>query len=65
MLTNEMLDLIEDVVVDGIDMHDYPDFCDAFISEGIIDGREMTEAELDFLNHNSDFVYQKVLEQLF
>jgi len=58
-----------DVEVDGIDTRDYPDFCDAFISEawykdtnGI---RELTETELDWLNEQHDFVYEQVEKWLF
>lgn len=55
---------IEDVIVSGIDMNDYPDFCDAFIESAKLNGREMSEEELDELNDDKDFVYEKVWEQL-
>jgi len=49
--------------VDGIDYHDYPDFCDAYIDEALYDGEEMTGEQYDILHeHHSEFVYQKVLE---
>ena len=38
---------IDNVHVEGIDMADYPDFCDAFIDSADFDGIEMTEEELD------------------
>lgn len=57
--------LISDVEVDGIDTSDYPDFCDAFICSASYDGREMTDAELDQLNDDGDFVYQAVQDYLF
>ena len=44
---------IEDVYeleVDGVDSGDYPDFCDAYFSNGKIDGRDLTEDELDYLS---------------
>ena len=58
---------IDDVVVEGIDYSDYPDFCDAYIESATIiedDGevRDATDKELDKLNDNRDFVYSKVLE---
>lgn len=43
---------VEELTVDGADSRDYPDFCDAFFSYGIIDGRELTEDELDELTDN-------------
>ena len=57
--------LIDDIEVDGIDYGDYPDFCDAFISGGIYDGKPMTDEQLDELNENSDFVYECVCNYLF
>lgn len=39
-----------DVGVDGVDYRDYPDFCDAFFSEGYYeDGTPLTDEELDAL----------------
>lgn len=58
-------DLIEDVEVAGIDTSDYPDFCDAYIASATYDGREMTEAELETLNEDSDFVYAAVERKLY
>jgi hypothetical protein len=55
---------------DGIDHHDYPDYCDAYISAGEIEtetgDRELTEDELDELNssNNSQWKYEQVWESL-
>jgi len=45
-----------------IDMQDYPEFADSFIidAEWKDTGVELTEAELDLLNDDSDFVYDAV-----
>jgi len=56
---------IESVEVEDIDPSDYPDFCDAYISSAEINGREATEEELDEINEDRDFVYEKVWERLF
>jgi hypothetical protein len=56
---------IEDIEVDGIDTRDYPDFCDAFVASATYKGREMTDAELERLNEDSDFVYECVQERLY
>jgi len=39
---------VENLGVDGVDTRDYPDFCDAYFSEGwhIAEDRELTEDEL-------------------
>ena len=59
------LSQVEDVEIDGINPRDYPDFCDAFILEATYKGREMTDEELEALNEDSDFVYDKVMESLY
>ena len=51
---------IDNVVVEGIDTKDYPEFCDAFISSADYNGKPMTEKQLDNINNNSDFVYSQV-----
>lgn len=52
--------LITNVQVSGIDMNDYPDFCDAYIESADYNGKPMTEEELEVLNEDSDYVYEKV-----
>ena len=59
------LDRITNIELGGIDTNDYPDFVDAFIESAEIDGVELTDAELDELNCNRDFVYDCVLKELF
>ena len=59
------LSQVEGVEIDGINPRDYPDFCDAFILEASYKGREMTDEELEALNEDSDFVYDKVMEHLY
>ena len=56
---------IDSVEVEGIDTRDYPDFTDAFISYAELDGVPLTEDQLDDLNEDRDFVYEKVLNHLF
>jgi len=56
---------ITNVVLDGLDLEDYPDFCDAFIVSADYDGEPMTDDQIDKLNEDSDFVYTKIEEFLF
>ncbi len=56
---------VEDVEIDGIDTRDDPDFCDAYVASATYKGREMTDAELDRLNEDRDYVYQKTIDRLF
>ena len=56
---------IDNIELDGIDTRDYPDFTDAFISYAEYDGMPMTEEQLDELNEDYDFVYDRVLGHFF
>ena len=55
---------IDDVVVDGIDHNDYPDFSDAYIASAMYNDpttgeyRALTENELESLD--SSWVYEQV-----
>lgn len=50
---------LEHVQVDGIDMRDYPDFVDAYISYAEYEGESLTEDELN--NLSRAFVYEQVI----
>lgn len=56
---------IDNVVVESIDMKDYPDFCDAYIESCDIDGVPATEEQLDVINENGSFVYEQVMEVIY
>jgi hypothetical protein len=58
------LNKVSNVVIEGIDYDDYPDFSDAYISEADYDGIPMTEEQLEELNENSEFVHESVFEQI-
>ena len=60
-----MYEEIYDIEFDSIDYNDYPDFCDAFICSAYINGREMTNDELDKLNDNREFVNNALINYLF
>ena len=57
--------LIEDVEIENIASGDYPDFVDAYIASATYKGRDMTEEELELLNEDGEFIYNKVIEHLF
>ena len=54
--------LITNVEVDGVDIKDYPDFCDAFISSADYNGEPMTEFQLEELS--DEFVHEQVLKSI-
>jgi len=57
---------ITNVVVQGIDTKDYPDFCDAYIESADYNDEPMTEEQIEDLNNNyPDFVYECVENHLF
>ena len=57
--------LIDNIVVEGIDGKDYPDFCDAFIASADYAGTPMTDEMIEALNKDSDFVYEQVLNFIY
>ncbi len=60
------LSLVDNILVDGIDWNDYPDFCDAFISSADYNGNEMSEELIDKLNDEyPDFVYEQVVNAIY
>ncbi len=54
---------ITNVVVEGIDTKDAPDFCDAYISSADYDGEEMSDEMLEELD--DDFIYEQVMSELY
>jgi len=60
------LSQIENMEFEGVDFSDYPDFVDAFLVSADIDGRELTEEELDYLNdEHYEFVNESVFDSIF
>ena len=56
---------VENLTVEGVDSKDYPDFCDAFFDYGEINGRELTDEELDKLTTEyGDVVNEMAFESL-
>lgn len=55
---------IDNIDFDGIDHSDYPDYCDAYILSCDIDGVEATEEQLNEINEDRDFVYEKLFDYL-
>ena len=64
VLTQEVCE-IEEIIVDGIDCNDFPDFCDAYIDSALVSGRPATEWELDRMNEDSELVHSAVEEFLY
>ena len=58
------IDNIDSIEFDGVDFSDYPDFCDAFICYAELNGEPMSATELNELNEDSDFVYNKLMDHL-
>ena len=59
------LNLIDDIEIDGIDMRDYPDFCDAFLVGASYKGRELTEDELEYVQEsNPEWFYDQVWDTI-
>jgi argininosuccinate lyase len=59
------LNLLENVELNGIDFKDAPDFVDAFVSYAELDGKALTDKELDEVNSYSDFVAELVIAHIY
>ena len=60
------LSQIDNMEFEGVDFSDYPDFVDAFLVSADIDGRELTEEEVDYLNdEHYEFVNESVFDSIF
>tara|TARA_R110002167_G_scaffold284737_2_gene489845 strand:+ start:1303 stop:1488 length:186 start_codon:yes stop_codon:yes gene_type:complete len=56
---------IDNIEIDGINHKDAPDYCDAFISSADYNGEPMTDAQLDEINENGEFVHDCVYNHLY
>ena len=60
------LSQIENMEFEGVDFSDYPDFVDAFLVSAEINGRDLTEEEIDYLNdEHYEFVNESVFSSMF
>jgi len=51
---------VDNLVVEGVDTGDYPDFCDAFIASGDYIDRELTDDECEWITVN----YPEIVAEL-
>jgi hypothetical protein len=56
---------IDNIEFDGIDRKDHPDYSDAFILNADYKGVPMTEVELEQINEDRGFVYERLMDHLF
>ena len=60
---------LTDIEIAGIDMNDYPDFCDSYVEYAEkADGTPLTDAEIDALNECEDthaYVNENAYSSLF
>jgi len=57
--------LIDNVVLGGVDYNDAPDFCDTYIESADYDGIPMNSEQLDWINEDSQFIYEMIVSQAF
>lgn len=55
---------ITNIVFDGVNKSDYPDYSDAFIVSAEYEGEPLTESQLDMLNEDSELVYELLTNNL-
>lgn len=58
---------VVDAALDGIDMSDYPDFCDAYFESAFYeDGTALTDDELEELREqNFDAFYEMITDRIY
>ena len=58
---------VVDVTVDGIDMQDYPDFCDAYFDSACYeDGTALTDDELiELTDKNFDQLHEQIYDTIY
>jgi hypothetical protein len=56
---------LDNVVISGVDLEDFPDFCDAYVESADYEGVELTDVELDELSQDGEFVSMVLHTQLF
>jgi hypothetical protein len=58
---------VVDARVDGIDLRDYPDFCDAYFESALYeDGTALTDDELEQLgDQNPEALHEMIYDQLY
>lgn len=49
-----------EIVVEGVDPKDAPDFVDAYVESCLLDGRMANDDELDYINDNMPWVAQEL-----
>jgi hypothetical protein len=62
IINNKVVDQ-KSIAIEGIDMADYPDFCDAYVSEAsFVDGTPLTDAELEKLteDHGNELAHESM-----
>lgn len=58
---------VVDATVDGIDMKDYPDFCDAYFDSAVYeDGTALTDDELiELTDSNFDTLHELIYDSIY
>lgn len=65
---NINLNKLTDLQLENIELYDYPDFVDAFLSHAYSTelGRELTDEELEWVTDNcNDFMFKLIIDTLF
>ena len=59
--------IVVDATVDGIDMKDYPDFCDAYFDSACYeDGTALTDDELiELTDSNPDLLHEMIYDSIY
>jgi len=56
---------VDNIVFDGIDHNDHPDYCDVYICSADYNGVPIDQEQLDELNEDREFVYDNLMRYLY
>lgn len=55
---------LKTIGIEGVNINDYPDFCDAFVSYAEDnDGNELDDSELNELNENHSSIINEIIHE--
>lgn len=55
---------VEVTEIENIEWNDYPDFCNAYVSEALIDGVPATDVEIEEIMDNGTFFYDALMNYI-
>ena len=55
---NKVMENITNIKIEGLNSKDHPDYVDAYIASADLNGKPMTDQQLDELSNDGEFMYK-------